>query len=208
MRLPIAILALSVAAAPALAAPHHAHLEVPPRPDARQAVDPAQPRLLSAHRAAGRPRLRRPAQAVPGPGRLHRRAAVPRQHQRVGRAVVLRCRPPPLGGLLPSGRDPRRAPPTGPVSELTGLALSRLSAIACTWRQQSYRHPETGRGGIAMRVVYKRPRRAGHCGIGPGGPGRNIAASGSQVLSRQQPKGVQAKSFEMGSARCLSRCHG
>ena len=23
--------------------------------------------------------------------------------------------------------------PTGPVSELTGLALSRLNAIACTW---------------------------------------------------------------------------
>jgi integrase len=30
-------------------------------------------------------------------------------------------------------RDPRRAPPTGPVSSLTGLALSRLNAIACTW---------------------------------------------------------------------------
>ena len=25
------------------------------------------------------------------------------------------------------------APPTGPVSELTGLSLSRLNAIACTW---------------------------------------------------------------------------
>jgi len=30
-------------------------------------------------------------------------------------------------------RDPRCTPPTGPVSELTGLALSRLDAIACTW---------------------------------------------------------------------------
>jgi len=98
----------------------------------------------------------------------------------VGRAVVLRRGPPPLGGLLPRGRgrpgDPPAAPrprprhraqlrgvhrgrpppprprqhrdhpavrqncwttrsptPTGPVSELTGLALSRLNAIACTW---------------------------------------------------------------------------
>jgi hypothetical protein len=30
-------------------------------------------------------------------------------------------------------RDPRRAPPTGLVSELTSLALSKLNAIACTW---------------------------------------------------------------------------
>ena len=30
-------------------------------------------------------------------------------------------------------RDPRRAPPAGPVSELTGLALCRLNATACTW---------------------------------------------------------------------------
>ncbi len=30
-------------------------------------------------------------------------------------------------------RDPRRAPPTGLVSELTSLALSKLNAIAYTW---------------------------------------------------------------------------
>jgi len=129
------------------------------------------------------------AAPLPGTRRLHRRAAVPRQHQRVGRAVVLRCGPPPLGGPLqrsrgrdgdppaaprplpvcpsrPSAgasatpaprppswrrqraagrqgcrrRDPRRAPPIGPVSELTGLVvLCGLNSIACTWWQQSYR---------------------------------------------------------------------
>jgi hypothetical protein len=112
------------------------------------------------------------AAPLPGARRLHRRAAVPRQHQRVGRAVVLRCGPPRLGGPLQRSRgrdgdppaaprprhpvvsieavrrrlghastettqltpperaagrqgcrrrDPRRAPPMGPVSELTGL---------------------------------------------------------------------------------------
>jgi integrase len=30
-------------------------------------------------------------------------------------------------------RDPRRPPSAGPASSLTGLALSRLNAIACTW---------------------------------------------------------------------------
>ena len=116
---------------------------------------------------------------------VHHRAAVPRQHQRVGRPAVLRRSPPPLGGLLQRGRgrpgdppaasrprhradqlrgvhrgrppaprprqhrdhpavraagrqgrrrrDPRCAPSAGSVSSLTGLALNRLNAIACTW---------------------------------------------------------------------------
>lgn len=47
---------------------------------------------------------------------LRRRAAVSRQDQRVRRAVVLRCRAPPVNGVLYCGRARYRHPPAAPRS--------------------------------------------------------------------------------------------
>jgi hypothetical protein len=76
----------------------------------------------------------RPVEAVPGPGRIHRRAAVPRQPQRGWRPAVLRRRPPLLAGLLrPDWGRPRHPPaPPRPCHPVTPGCPSKPCAAACS----------------------------------------------------------------------------
>ena len=79
-----------------------------PAPGRRARPPPRQGRHRP-HRAARRPRLRRAAQALPGPVRVHLRPAVPRQHQRPRRPAVLRRRAQPVEEILRRRRQPRSA---------------------------------------------------------------------------------------------------
>ena len=66
------------------------------------------------HPAARRPGLRRAAQALPGPVLVRLGRAVPGQHQRPGRAAVLRRGAQPVEEVLRRRRHRDRHPPTPP----------------------------------------------------------------------------------------------
>ena len=118
---------------------------------ARYTAGPAVPRQYQTAGAARCPTTRRTAGGrstappqVPGSASTSSATPTPAsfQQRRVHRGRAPSPRPrlrrdhPGLHPACRQGRrrrDPRCTPPTGPVSELTGLALSRLDAIACTW---------------------------------------------------------------------------
>ena len=125
------------------------------------------------------------AEAVPGPRRLHRRAAVPRQHQWVGRPVVLRRGPPPLGGLLQRGRA-RLHRPRG--SSGSGSTTAKPARPAPAYRD----HRAAGPSASSRTPPPPQP------GTGPAAPGVSRGTNGS---APGDERGLMARGYRFRPRR-------